>query len=162
MKTYAQNVADALIKVDPQGRAYYQQRLNGYQARLDAMHQWAQTQFNSVPQARRKVLTGHDAFNYMGKRYRIEFIAPQGVSTEAEPSARQVSALIRQIRSQGIRAAFSENIKDSRMVERISRETGIHVNGKLYSDALSRGAPAATYEQMFRYNVNALVNAMKQ
>lgn len=162
MKTYAQNVADALIKVDPQGRAYYQQRLNGYQARLDAMHQWAQTQFNSVPQARRKVLTGHDAFNYMGKRYRIEFIAPQGVSTEAEPSARQVSALIRQIRSQGIRAAFSENIKDSRMVERISRETGIRVNGKLYSDALSRGAPAATYEQMFRYNVNALVNAMKQ
>ncbi|WP_179945888.1 MULTISPECIES: metal ABC transporter solute-binding protein, Zn/Mn family [Eikenella] len=162
MKTYAQNVADALIRVDPQGRAYYQQRLTNYQGRLDAMHQWAQTQFNSVPAARRKVLTGHDAFNYLGKRYRVEFIAPQGVSTEAEPSARQVSALIRQIRSQNIRAAFSENIKDSRMVERISRETGIRVNGKLYSDALSRGAPAATYEQMFRHNVSSLVNAMKQ
>lgn len=162
MKTYAQNVADALIKVDPQGRAYYQQRLTGYQSRLDALHQWAANQFNSVPAARRKVLTGHDAFNYMGKRYRVEFIAPQGVSTEAEPSARQVSALIRQIRSQNIRAAFSENIKDSRMVDRIASETGIRVNGKLYSDALSRGAPAATYEQMFRHNVNALVNAMKQ
>lgn len=162
MKTYAQNVADALIKVDPQGRAYYQQRLSNYQSRLDALHQWAGAQFNSVPAARRKVLTGHDAFNYLGKRYRVEFIAPQGVSTEAEPSARQVSALIRQIRSQNIRAAFSENIKDSRMVERIARETGIRVNGKLYSDALSRGAPAATYEQMFRHNVSALVNAMKQ
>lgn len=162
MKTYAQNVADALIKVDPQGRAYYQQRLSNYQSRLDALHQWAGAQFNSVPAARRKVLTGHDAFNYLGKRYRVEFIAPQGVSTEAEPSARQVSALIRQIRSQNIRAAFSENIKDSRMVERIARETGIRVNGKLYSDALSRGAPATTYEQMFRHNVSALVNAMKQ
>lgn len=162
MRTYAQNVANALIRVDPEGRAYYQQRLTDYQGRLNALHQWASSQFNSVPQARRKVLIGHHSFGYLGQRYKVEFVAPQGVSTDAQPSAQQVAALIRQIRSQNIRAAFSENIKDARMVQRIAQETGIRINGKLYTDALSRGAPAATYEQMFRYNVNAMVNAMKQ
>lgn len=162
MRTYAQNVANALIRVDPEGRAYYQQRLTDYQGRLNALHQWANNQFNSVPQARRKVLIGHHSFGYLGQRYKVEFVAPQGVSTDAQPSAQQVAALIRQIRSQNIRAAFSENIKDARMVQRIAQETGIRINGKLYTDALSRGAPAATYEQMFRYNVNAMVNAMKQ
>ncbi len=162
MRTYAQNVANALIRIDPEGRAYYQQRLTDYQGRLNALNQWATAQFNSVPTTRRKVLIGHHSFGYLGKRYRVEFVAPQGMSTDAQPSAQQVAALIRQIRSQNIRAAFSENIKDARMVQRIAQETGIRINGKLYTDALSRGAPAATYEQMFRYNVTAMVNAMKQ
>ena len=162
MRTYAQNVANALIRIDPEGRAYYQQRLTDYQGRLNALNQWAAAQFNSVPTTRRKVLIGHHSFGYLGKRYRVEFVAPQGMSTDAQPSAQQVAALIRQIRSQNIRAAFSENIKDARMVQRIAQETGIRINGKLYTDALSRGAPAATYEQMFRYNVTAMVNAMKQ
>lgn len=162
MRTYAQNVANALIRVDPEGRAYYQQRLTDYQSRLNALHQWAGSQFNSIPRAQRKVLIGHDSFAYLGRRYQVEFVSPQGVSTDAEPSAQQVAALIRQIRSQNIRAAFSENIKDARMVQRIAQETGIRINGKLYTDALSRGAPAATYEQMFRYNVSTMVNAMKR
>ena len=85
-----------------------------------------------------------------------------GLDGSRQEKSQQVAALIRQIRSQNIRAAFSENIKDARMVQRIAQETGIRINGKLYTDALSRGAPAATYEQMFRYNVTAMVNAMKQ
>ena len=99
MGTYAQNVANALIQADPEGKTYYQQRLGNYQMQLKKLQSDAQAAFNAVPAAKRKVLTGHDAFSYMGKRYNIEFIAPQGVSSEAEPSAKQVASIIRQIKT---------------------------------------------------------------
>lgn len=161
MQTYARNVAGALIKVDPQGKAYYQQRLAAYQRQLAELNNWATKIFNAVPADKRKVLTGHDAFAYMAKRYSIQFIAPQGVSTEAEPSARQVAAIISQIRREHIKAIFIENIKNPKMVQRIASETQTKISGRLYSDALSNGAPAATYIDMFRFNVNALAAAMK-
>lgn len=160
MSAYAQNVAEALIKADPEGKVYYQQRLGNYQMQLKKLHSDAQAAFNAVPAAKRKVLTGHDAFSYMGKRYHIEFIAPQGVSSEAEPSAKQVAAIIRQIKREGIKAVFTENIKDTRMVDRIAKETGVNVSGKLYSDALGN-APADTYIGMYRHNIKAMSEAMK-
>lgn len=161
MTTYAKNVGDALIKADPAGKAYYQQRLNAYQGQLKKLHADAQAAFNAVPADKRKVLTGHDAFSYMAKRYNISFISPQGVSSAAEPSAKQVASIIRQIKREGVKAVFAENIKDSRMVDRIAKETGVRVSGKLYSDALG-GAPANTYIGMYRYNVKALTDAMKK
>lgn len=162
MQKYAATITDALIQVDPAGRAYYQQRLNRYTAELAQLDRYATQQFNSIPRAKRKVLTGHHSFAYMGKRYGIAFIAPQGVSTESAPSARTVAAIIRQIKQQGIKAVFTENIKDSRQIQQIARETGVQMGGVLYSDALSKGAPAATYTDLFRYNVRTMVNAMKQ
>lgn len=161
MQKYAANVANALIKVDPAGKAYYQQRLNAYQSELKKLDAYASGKFNAVPKAQRKVLTGHDAFAYMGKRYNIVFIAPQGVSSEAQPSAKQVAGIIRQVKREGIKAVFTENIKDTRMVDRISKETGVKLGGKLYSDALSSGAPANTYINMYRHNVDTLSSAMK-
>lgn len=161
MQTYARNVASALIKVDPQGKVYYQQRLAAYQRQLGELNNWATKIFNAIPVDKRKVMTGHDAFAYMAKRYRIQFIAPQGVSTEAEPSARQVAAIISQIRHEHIKAIFIENIKNPKMVQRIASETQTKISGRLYSDALSNGAPAPTYIDMFRFNVNALAAAMK-
>lgn len=161
MQTYARNVANALIKVDPAGRAYYQQRLSGYAAQLKALNTYASQSFAAIPAAKRKVLTGHDAFGYLGRRYHVQFIAPQSANAEAEPSARDVAAIIRQIKQQGINAIFTENIKNPRMVERIARETGRRVQGRLYSDALSKGAPAGTYADMFRYNVRVLSQAMR-
>ncbi len=160
MQSYAQNVGNALIQADPAGRAYYQQRLTAYQNQLKKLHSDTQAAFNAIPADKRKVLTGHDAFAYMGNRYKINFIAPQGVSSAAEPSAKQVAAIIRQIKREGIKAVFAENIKDTRMVDRIAKETGVRVSGKLYSDALS-SAPANTYIGMYRYNVKALTDAMK-
>ncbi|MDO5058861.1 MAG: zinc ABC transporter substrate-binding protein [Neisseria sp.] len=161
MKQYAANVAAALSKTDPANQTYYRQRLNAYTQELVKLDNYAKTKFNAVPAAKRKVLTGHDAFAYMGKRYGIRFIAPQGVSSEAEPSAKQVAAIIRQMKAQKISAVFAENIKDTRMVSRIAKETGSKVGGKLYSDALSRSNGAGSYIGMYRYNVDVLSAAMK-
>ncbi|HFC8517287.1 TPA: zinc ABC transporter substrate-binding protein [Neisseria weaveri] len=162
MKTYAANIAQALIKADPEGKAYYSKRLTDYQAQLTKLHEETKKTFDSIPAEKRKVLTGHDSFAYMAKRYNIQFTAAQGVSTAAEPSAKQIAAIIRQIKRSGIKAVFAENIKDTRQIERIAKETGVKLNGKLYSDALGSRPEADTYIEMYRYNVKALADAMKQ
>ena len=161
MQRYAANVAIALIKADPAGSRYYQQRFKDYQNVLNQLNNYANQQFGAVAPAKRKVLTGHDSFAYLGKRYQVKFISPQGVSSEAEPSARQIAAIIRQIKAENVKAVFTENIKDGRMIERIAKETGVKVSGRLYADALSSGAPAGTYADMFRYNVRVMSEAMK-
>ena len=161
MQRYAANVAIALIKADPAGSRYYQQRFKDYQNVLNQLNNYANQQFGAVAPAKRKVLTGHDSFAYLGKRYQVKFISPQGVSSEAEPSARQIAAIIRQIKAENVKAVFTENIKDGRMIARIAKETSVKVSGGLYADALSSGAPAGTYADMFRYNVRVMSEAMK-
>jgi zinc/manganese transport system substrate-binding protein len=108
------------------------------------------------------VVTSHDAFGYFGDAYGITFLAPQGISTEAEPSAAEVGRLIRQIRAEGITAVFLENMGNPATLNRLAGEAGVRVGGRLYADALSPpDGPAASYEAMFRHNVGLLVPAMR-
>src|SRR6266481_2366106 len=111
--------------------------------------------------ARSKVISTHDAFGYFAASYGIEFIAPTGVSTEAEPSARDVAKIISQIKSAKIPAVFLENFGDPRLVSRIAAETGSKVGGTLFSDALTdEKGPCPTYIEMVRHNIRTLTSAL--
>lgn len=134
----------------------------GSLARLEALDAWVRAEIAAVPEARRVVVTSHDAFAYFGAAYGVRFLAPQGVSTRAEPSAQQVAALIRQIRAQGITAVFLENMANPATLRRLADEAGVRVQGRLFADALSGPAgPAATYEAMMRHNVGLMVAGMR-
>ena len=118
--------------------------------------------FAAIPEGRRTVVTSHDAFRYFGHAYGLKFIAPEGLSTEAEASAADVARIIDQIRGENISAVFVENISDNRLVERITEETDAEVGGELYSDALSGpGGPASTHIDMFEHNAWQLLGALK-
>ena len=159
---YVRTIATALGAADAPNAAAYAAAAEAYAARLAALDEWVRAQIAAVPEARRVVVTSHDAFGYFGDAYGIRFLAPQGVSTEAEPSAAQVGRLIRQIRSEGITAVFMENMGNPATLDRLAREAGVRVGGRLYADALSAAdGPAASYEAMFRHNVALLVPAMR-
>ncbi len=159
---YVRTIARALAAADPGHAAASAAAGEAYAARLEALHGWIAQQVATVPEARRKVVTSHDAFGYFGAAYGIRFLAPQGVSTESEPSAQQVAALIRQIRAEGVTAVFLENMGNPATLERLAREAGVRVRGRLYADALSEPAgPAPTYEAMFRHNLGLLIPAMR-
>ena len=129
--------------------------------KLDALDAEIRAAVARIPRDRRKIITSHDAFGYFEKAYGIDFVAPQGVSTEAEASAKDVARIIRQIRREKIPAVFLENVSDPRLVERIARETGAKIGGTLYSDALSGpDGPAATYIDMMRHNIRAISAAL--
>lgn len=160
-EVYVRNIAKALGEVDPAHAQEYAARRDAYLTRMHALLQEANARFASLPASQRKVVTSHDAFGYLGQAWQLKFIAPQGLTTHDEPSAAEVAALIRQLRDEGVRAVFVENIRDPRLIQQIAEEAGATVGGTLYSDALASHAPANTYLGMFKHNLDTLMVALK-
>ncbi|GLK80457.1 metal ABC transporter substrate-binding protein [Methylopila turkensis] len=160
-KIYIANVRDGLIAADPDGRATYEANAAAYIEKLNALDAEIRAAWAKVPVERRRIITSHDAFGYYAAAYGVEMIAPQGVSTETEASAKDVARIIRQIKAEKVPAVFVETISDRRLAERIAKETGAKIGGALYSDALSpAGGPAATYLDMMRSNLRELTSAL--
>ena len=160
-KLYVGNIRDGLIAIDAAEKKIFEANANTYLAKLDALDGEIRATIEAIPSARRKVITAHSAFGYFGDAYGIEFIAPEGLSTEAEPSARDIAKLIEQIRRENVPALFLENVADSRLLQRIGAETGVRIGGRLYSDALSPpDGPAASYIEMMRSNLRELTRAL--
>ncbi len=161
-KVYVANIRDALGATDPAASEAYRANAERYLANLDVLDREVRQAVAQIPDSRRKVISTHNAFGYFAAAYGIEFIAPLGVSTESEASARDIAAIITQIKTAKIPAVFLENISDPRLIRRISAETGARVGGTLYSDSLTgEKGDAPTYIDMVRHNIRALTSALK-
>ena len=159
---YVRNIAAGLAKVDPACASVYQANPDAYVKHLKQLAPSAQAQTATLPAAKRKVITSHDAFGYFAAHYGVQFLAPQGVNTETEPSAKQVAQLIRQIKREKIRAVFVENMSNPQLIAQLSQDVGATVGASLYADALSAPTqPGSTYLKMMRHNVTQLVSGMR-
>jgi zinc/manganese transport system substrate-binding protein len=160
-KIYVANIRDALIATDPAGADSYRANADAYLAKLDALDAEVRAAVAKIPPERRRVISTHDAFGYFAAAYGIDFIAPQGVSTDSEPSARDIAAIITRIKREKIPAVFLENISDPRLIRRIAAETGANIGETLYSDSLTgEKGPVPTYIDMVRHNIKALTRAL--
>ncbi len=160
-RIYVANIRDALDAADPAGKAIYDANTAAYLARLDVVEGEVKAAVARIPAERRKAITTHDAFGYFVKAYGIAFIAPQGVSTESEASAKDVARIIRQIKAQKVPAVFLENVTNPRLIEQIAKESGARIGGTLYSDALSDASgPAGTYIDMMKHNISEIEKAL--
>jgi zinc/manganese transport system substrate-binding protein len=161
-RRYATNISAAFTQLWPVQRDEIARRGADYMARIDGLDKQVREWLGAVPRAQRRVITSHDAFGYFGAAYGVDFLAPQGWNTHSEPSAAAVARLIRQIKKDGVRAIFIENISDPRLVERIAREGGVRIGGTLYSDALSKpDGPAPTYLRLIEHNARSLAAALQ-
>jgi len=158
---YVRNITKALSQLDPANATFYAYRSEAYISQIRALLSEARTSLGQLSPAQRTIITSHDAFAYLGQAYGLKFVAPQGLSTADEPSAAEVAALIRQIRADGVKAVFVENIRDPRLIQQIANEAGAQVGGTLYSDALASQGPASTYLGMFQHNLDTLLAALK-
>lgn len=160
-KIYVANIRDALAEAAPAQAEGFKSRAQAYLANLDALEREVRDGVAKIPEGRRKVISTHNAFGYFAAAYGVEFIAPVGVSTESEASARDVARIITQVRAAKIPALFLENISDPRLMGRISAETGARVGGTLYSDSLTgEKGDSPTYIAMVRHNIKALTSAL--
>jgi zinc/manganese transport system substrate-binding protein len=160
-KVYVANIRDGLIAADPEGKATYEANAAAYLDAIAKEEASVKDTLGKLPEDRRRIITSHDAFDYFGAAYGLEVIAPEGVSTESEASAKDVAKIIRQIKAERIPAVFIENITDHRLLDQIARETGAKIGGTLYTDALSPpDGPAPTYLDMFRHNIGVLTTAL--
>ena len=162
LRAYIANLRAGLSAADPDGATAYAAAADRYLQRLDALDADIRAAWAPRPRARRRIITTHDALGYYGAEYGVDFLAPEGFSTESEPSAKDLRRLIGQIRAQNITALFLENISNSAVLRQIARETGVKIGGTLFSDALSpANGPASTYLDMMRHNTRLMAAATR-
>ena len=160
---YVENIINGMSDIDPENADKYRKNGAAYLAKLKALHTKTLAKINSLPTDRRTVVTAHDAFGYLADAYNLTFLAPQGIDTDAEPSAKAVADLIKQLKKQKVAALFVENITSPDLVNQIAKETGLRVGGRLFSDALSTtGGPATTYLSMFQHNIGVIYEQLSR
>jgi zinc/manganese transport system substrate-binding protein len=160
--TYVENIAAGLTAADPAHAEAFRANAAAFVAEVEQTDAWIAGQFAAIPVSARRIVTTHDAFGYYGDRYGVTFLAAEGISTDSEPSAKGIAALVRQVQQERVRMVFLENMTDSRITKTLAQETGAIVSGPLYSDALSKPTgPAPDYITMLRYNTAWFVRAMR-
>jgi zinc/manganese transport system substrate-binding protein len=160
-KIYVANIREALVAADPADAEAFKANATAYLAELDELDGEVRQAVAKIPPERRQVISTHRAFGYLADPYGVTFVAPLGVSTESEASARDIAGIITQIRTAKIPAVFLENISDPRLIRQIAAETGARVGGTLYSDSLTtEKGDSPTYIDMVRHNIKALTSAL--
>lgn len=158
---YVETIRIALAAALPAHSAVLEQRATDYIKRIRALDQATKAQIAAVAVERRRVITSHDAFGYFAVAYGITFYPLQGLATGSEPSAAEVVRVIDLIKKNKVSAIFTENISDPRVLERIAKDSGAKVGGRLYADALTEpGTSADTYLKMFQQNVTTIVQGI--
>jgi zinc/manganese transport system substrate-binding protein len=161
VKLYVENIRDALGAADPAGASIYSSNATAYLKQLEALDREIRSGVDVIPPARRQVVSTHDAFGYFADAYGITFVAPQGVSTDTEPTAKDIAAIILLVRVAHIPAVFLEKLGDPRLIGQIASETGAKVGGTLFSDSLTGpDGEAPTYIQMMKHNIRELTRAL--
>jgi zinc/manganese transport system substrate-binding protein len=159
---YVANIARGLSEIDPAHASDFAANATALTSQMQALDQDLKDAFAAIPEQRRRVLTSHDAFGYFAAAYGITFVAVQGVSTEAEPSAADLAKIVRQARDGKVTAIFLENMADPRLAETVAQESGVKIGGALYADALSQSdGPAPDYLSLIRHNAKQLLDALR-
>jgi ABC-type Zn uptake system ZnuABC Zn-binding protein ZnuA len=161
---YVENIRDGLTKADPDGAEVYNANSDAYISQLKELDTWIKQQVGQIPQEHRLLVTNHDSLGYFAEQYGFTVIGTivPGVSSEAAPSAKQIAALIDEIKSTGAPAAFLNISDNPHLADQIAAETDIKVVTNLYIETLSPSdGPAATYIEMMKYNVTQIVNALR-
>ena len=99
--TYVDNVTLALANASPESASAFYRSRALYVAEIEALDAEIRSLLAELPDSARTIVTSHDAFQYFGRDYGLAFIAPQGLSTESEASAKDVVRLIELIRKPG-------------------------------------------------------------
>lgn len=162
-RLYVRNIASGLMSLRPDLTPAIRQRALAYLGELSKLDREIKNKIALIPHDKRLIITTHDAFGYFGEAYSVPFLAPLGLSTEAEPSAEDFSKLINQIKEKHVHTLFLENMASPRLIQQLEKETGAKIGGRLYSDALSEpDGEAPTYLEMMRHNAHLLIGAMKE
>ena len=149
-------------RLRPASAAEFARNAQAYRQRLLALKTEIAREIDTLPPAKRQLVTSHDAFGYFARDYGFTVHAISGLSTDSEPDARHLATLIDLIRREHIKAVFAESSVNSKLIANLVRETGVRLGGTLYADGLGvAGGDAATYEAMVRRNARTIVESLR-
>ncbi|HEX4953608.1 MAG TPA: zinc ABC transporter substrate-binding protein [Thermoanaerobaculia bacterium] len=160
-------ITEALVKLVPAKAEAFRANAERYRGELAALDAWVESRIAEIPPEGRVLVTAHDAFGYFGRRYGIDVVGLQGISTLAEAGLSDVDRMVELVVSRKVKAIFVESSVPRRSIEAVqnacrARGHQVAIGGQLYSDALgAAGTPAGTYLGMVRANVETIVTALK-
>ena len=164
VKVYVQNIRDAFIESDPQGKDLYNKNAEEYTARLIELDKWITEAVKKIPEDKRLLVTNHESFGYYADRYGFKVIGTiiPGSSSASSPSAKEISELIEKIKAAGAKAIFLETGSDPKIANQVARETNIKIVTELYTHSITESdGPAPTYIDMIEFNTNEIVESLK-
>jgi ABC-type Zn uptake system ZnuABC Zn-binding protein ZnuA len=161
VKQYVDRIREALARADTAGAASYAERAKVYQSKLDELDGWIRAEVDKVPVVRRKMVTFHNAFQYLGNRYGLAVKGFVVASPGKEPSAKALAELVRRIKQEQVPAVFIEADFNPKILETLGRDAGVKVVTNLYDGSLSDGPPADTYLNLMRHNIHTIVSALR-
>jgi len=153
-------VRDELIRLRPEWKADFTANAAAYTGRLEALEKWVKAKVAELPRDRRKLVTNHDSFGYFAKDFGFTVYPIAGLTRSDQPGSKKVAAIVATIRAEGVKAIFTEDIENPKVIQQITRETGAKLGGKLLSDGLGSG-DLGTIDAMFRHNVTTIVEGLK-
>ena len=153
-------VCDEMIRLRPGDKAVFDASASAYLKKLAALETWVKRKVAELPHDRRKLVTNHDAFGYFAKEFGFTVYPIAGVSKNDQPGSKKVAGIVAAIRAQGVKAIFSESSENPKVIQQITRETGVRIGGELLADGLGEGKEG-TIDGMFRHNVTTIVEALK-
>lgn len=161
---YTENIRDGLSQADPGGAATYARNADAYIAKLKDLDAWISEQVKQISAERRLLVTNHESFGYFADRYGFRVVGTviPSVSTGASPSAQQLARLSDRIKATGAPAIFLETGASPQLAQQLAQEVGIKAVTELFTHSITDDkGTAPTYLDMMRYNVKAIVQALK-
>jgi manganese/iron transport system substrate-binding protein len=159
---YVNAITKTLNEKYPDKKALFEKNAAAYKTELTALDGWIKAQIATIPEQTRKLVSSHDAFQYYGRAYDLPVVGSiLGTSTEEEPSAQKIAALIEKVKKEQVNSVFIETSTSPKLLESLARDAGVKVGGTLYSDSIGiAGSPGDTYVKMLVANTRTIVEAL--
>lgn len=161
---YVENIRDGLSTADPEGSDIYRANAEAYIKQLKELDAWIQSQVDTLTPEKKDLVTNHESLGYFADRYKFKVVGEviPSLSSEASPSAQEMTALVEKIRSSNAQAIFLDAMDNPKLAEQIAKEAAVKVINDLHLESLTLpDGVAPTYIEMMRFNTSRIVEACK-
>ena len=161
-------MAEHLKGINPDKSADYDKNAEAYKKQIEETDTWAKQETAKIPEERRVLVTGHDAFNYFGRAYGIEIHATDFVTSEADMSAEDIAELADLIATHKLPVIFQDNLKNPQAIQSVKEAVAakgwqVEVSDQeLYADSLGSEAGVDSYLGVLKHNVTTIVEALSR
>lgn len=158
---YVENIRDALMNEDPENQEYYKKNAEKYIGELKALHDKTVSELNKIPKEKRVLVTSEGAFKYFGEAYNVDTAYVWEINSENQGSPQQIKRLVDLLKERNVPSLFVETSVDARSMETVSKETGIPISGKVFTDSLGKpGEDGDTYKKMMEWNTKTVIEGL--
>lgn len=160
---YAKNIMKRLSEKDPKNKRYYQKNFQAYSAKLEKLHQTAKEKISRIPAEKKMIVTSEGCFKYFSQAYDIPSAYIWEINTEEEGTPNQIKNLVEKLRQKQVPALFVESSVDERPMKTVSKDTGLPIAAKIFTDSIAKkGQAGDSYYAMMKWNIDKITAGLSQ